>query len=805
MIFKILKEYIRRISRNYRIYAISILGMSIAVIASFHIYHFVYKELRVDKFHENRKELYRLVNTHENSSSKSTQTFLPLGPILKEKMPEVKDFVRMTIHEEAHRIKGANDQETQATPKFVDPSFFEVFNFNLIEGSLAKFKDTPHGIIISEKASRQLFGNESPIGKPLTISKYRNTDEWSLEIVGVMQNMPKESTIQGDYFININSLEILVGEGYKQSLWNFMMVELYIHAPNIKDLKEFTEKVKDITLDQANLIRNPNYPMKRVHLNIQFQRMDDIYFNSLDVRGQQQKGSFQFLKIILLIGILTLLLAITNYIIMNLGLSISRADEFRIKRYSGATKQNIFYQFIIESFINAFICFFIAMITYPILSDFMGELIGFEYRLTFKNDLLLILTFFTLMLLLGFIIGAFQYLLSYKNIFSEQQWSNRINSWSSKRIMICFQLCIFIALIIGVTFIGKQVNYIEQKDIGFKFDNVLGVIPAEYGEALKNELTSKSYVKGIAGGETLFKTEYRLSDITIKTTQEKVKSIVVLGDANYLDVYDIKLLYGKTLNPSKLQTFYNWTGQNAQRGLVEVLVNEEFVKKANLKNPIGTALFVNSNSVIVGVFKNINNTPLYDPIQPIIIGYNFSFFTPRFQVRFEEGYKDQVIADINSVYKKHGVSFDYYKNFIEYIDYKDIYKKEFQLKQLLEAFTIIVLFISLLGLVAISLFITESKTKEIGIRKINGASIKEIMIMLNKDFIKWVLIAFAIACPMAYYAMSKWLESFAYKTALSWWVFAIAGAFTLIIALLTVSWQTYRAATQNPVESLRDE
>jgi putative ABC transport system permease protein len=192
-------------------------------------------------------------------------------------------------------------------------------------------------------------------------------------------------------------------------------------------------------------------------------------------------------------------------------------------------------------------------------------------------------------------------------------------------------------------------------------------------------------------------------------------------------------------------------------------------------------------------------------VQPIIIGSDLLHYTHVFQVNCETSAKSELMSDLKSLSLVQEIPEKYRDGLVTTYDYKDIYKKELQLKRLLEAFTFIVLFISILGMIAISLFIAESKTKEIGVRKVNGATIKEIMFMLNKDFIKWVLIAFVIACPIAYYAMSKWLENFAYKTSLSWWVFALAGAFTLIIALLTVSWQTYRAATRNPVESLRDE
>ena len=812
MIFKILKEYIRRVSRNYKIYAISILGMSIAIIASFHIYHFVYKELSVDGFHTKKKEIYRVVNNDPNSNFRSAETFLPLGELLKNQLPEVNDYVRVIPEFPLKLYYGSQSEITNFS--IIDPSFFEVLDFSLKSGSIKNFKETPNGIVITEKIAVKLFKNENPIGKTIAVSRNNSNNKSELQVTGVINKIPKTSTIQGEYFINISSYNNLQGSDYKEMEWFARDTELYLYAPNLSDNKALSKKITSTLLPKIKQPKNLAVmavranDIKEIDYQFDLQRLDTLYFDSLDISNQEKKGDYQFVRVLILIVFLSLFLATSNYIIMNLGLNLNRAKEFKTKRYLGASKSNIFFQFLIESIINTLICFVLTLVSYPFLDKIVSIIIESDYHFSLLNDGAFLTYFFLVILMIASIIGGLEYLFSYKSIFisSKEKEVHSKNAWFSKKIMIVFQLVVFICLSICILFVGKQINYIQSKNIGFDIKNVLSV-SSIVKKDLKNFLESKSYVKHVSKGQPLFKTKFNLNKVFLEN-EDVINTIMIQGDENYLKVHDIKLLEGENINIINKPTKRTMNSTiNHHVNFYDVLVNEEFVKRANLKNPIGTVLTLGEikKIIIVGVFQNIYNSPLYNPIQPIIIGSDLLHYTNVYQVSCEEAYKTELISELMDSKKIQELPEEYRTRFIGSYNYSDIYKKELQLKRLLEAFTVIVLFISVLGMIAISLFITESKTKEIGIRKVNGATIKEIMLMLNKDFIKWVVIAFIIACPIAYYAMSKWLENFAYKTTLSWWVFALAGLFTLVIALLTVSWQTYRAATRNPVESLRDE
>ncbi len=810
MILKILKEYIRRISRNYKIYAISILGMSIAVIASFHIYHFVYKELSVDGFHTKRKDVYRVLNANATSTNRTLLTIPALGEYLYEKVPEVKEYCQ--IMSGSTSIYN-NDVKTEEPIIHTDSSFFKLFDFQILLGDIKSFQNKTNGIVISNRKSKILFGDQSPIGKSLMVSK-RGSEKKAYEVVAVITDFPETSTLQPDFIFNKDELAFLKSEDVK---WTVGIISLYIYAPDIDDINEFNRKITDTYFERNNQSPGTEYDInsfkektiKRSNW-LEAQRLDKIYFNSEDVLNQKRKGSIQYLQALIIVGFLALVLAVFNFIVMNLGLNLNRMKEFHTKRFLGGSKTVILGQLSLESVCNTLICFLLTLVTFPILIKPLKQITGFDYELHPKTDLWLLLIFFIAMVVLGILVGALQYVFSYRAIFKSTK--NKIFA-KPQKVMVAAQLMLFIGVLSCFLFLQKQLHYIQTQDYGYHKDQVAILNAYGFDEVVINELKSKSYIKNVALGEMLFRHSINLQPIKILKKQDSLNAMVIIGDANYLDTYGMELIEGKNLNSNNKLKYSGHISFGVafkkNEHPVEVLVNQKFVKDANLNFPIGTMIEgTNFNkAIIVGVFKDVYNTPFYNPIQPIILGHGFNnMLQTSVLASYDKSRKKELKSFLKHLYVKKGMpNIESLKDYFFHLNLNNIYKKEFQLKRLLEAFTIIVLFIALLGLIAISLFITESKTKEIGIRKVNGATIKEIMLMLNKDFIKWVFLAFIIACPIAYYAMSKWLENFAYKTTLSWWVFALAGAFTLIIALLTVSWQTYRAATQNPVESLRDE
>lgn len=814
IIFKFLNEYLRRLLRNYKIYTISILGMSVAIIASFYIYLFAFKELTVDHFHTHRKDIYRLVNQTDEANFRSTETFIPLGPLLKEKLPQLQDYVR--IAKIGLELK-ANDQSQLAVFQAVDPSFLTLFDFSLKQGSVTDFENTPNAIVLSERKAEGLFGSENPIGKTVTvISQYgEEPKDIHLQVTGVLDKIPANSTIQGDLFLNMDNYYAFLGEDAKEMEWMMQDADLYVYAPHIKKdqlSQAITETLLPILKSRSGVYAIDPNDIKAEDNGFDLQRMDHIYFDSINIPDQEKKGDFRFVQILILVGLLALFMAITNYTIMNLGLNINRSSEFRVRRYLGASKRDIFSQLMTESIFNAVICFLITMASYPIIGGFIAHLIGYEYQLSVPDDLPLLVSFFGLVLLVGLIIGLLEYALSYSTLFTYQQYKGirMTGSWTTKKVMIGVQLSLFIGLLTCILFVGKQLRFIQNKDLGYDAENVVSVSTAGFGDELKNELSAKSYVKDISVGQNIYRPDFKLIPTSIDGTEKEIGSMVIIGDAEYLKVHEIKLPYGRNLNPDILPDFNNFFDGERQRSrkFVEVLVNEEFVKKAGLENPIGTVIQNSMTGIkahIVGVFKNINNIPLYYPVQAEILGFDLGGYPNLFQIACEPGSSKRLVSELRHFFTEKNLPPFIVDRLVKTYDYQDIYRKEIQLGNLLQAFTVIVMFIALLGMISISLFVAESRTKEIGIRKVNGASAMEIVILLNKDYIKWIAVAFMISTPIVWYLMSHWLENFAYKTSLSWWVFAVAGGLVLVSAILTVSWQSLRAAMANPATVLKNE
>ena len=809
-IFKLIKEYIRRIVRNYKIYSITILGMSIAIIASFHIYFFVQKEYSVDAFHTKKKEIYRVLKQHNSLSYRQEGTVFPLGSYLKENLPEVKDFVRTS--KQLMEVSN-NEGAKEVSFLYVDPTFFELFDFPLIQGSVKKFKENPNSIILSQKVADSIFPNQNPIGKLMNVKyKIMNLSTQSLEVVGVMKNIPKNSTIQGDFiststFFKKYNHEIKYLRGND---WSISNTNLYLYLPDLIDKKELTKKIETLVVNKTNAYFKKEV-LKKGSQKLELQRFDKAYLNSEDVH-QPIKGSNQFVIVLLIIGFITLFLATTNYIIMNLGLNLSRVKEFNVKRYLGATKAMVFVQLLLESIINVTISFGVVLLTFKFLERFVIQLIGSTHQLSFRNDYKILIIFFLLLFVIAIIIALLEFTVLYKPVFSTKE-NNNLRKFNLKNGIITLQLFVLTSALISVFIVKKQLQFIQQKDLGFDIENTVAVAVIIDGPFdIRNALKTKSYIQSISYGDILFRKTINLKEVTLVSDNTKVEAMLIQGDANYLEVHKMSLIEGKNLNKNtqpKEYTSAEYNLRSKANPFYEVLVNEEFVRKANLKNPVGTFIYQNysnRNAKIVGVFKDVVNTPFYNPIKPIVVGSDLKRNFPELAlVNINPANLKDLESFVNNYYKKYEGRNYYPENLVFKFDYKEIYQKELFLINLLEVFAGIVLIIAVLGLIAISLFITQNRTKEIGIRKINGATIGEVLKMLNKSFVIWVAIAFVFAAPISYIIMQKWLQNFAFKTALSWWIFALAGLLVLIIALLAVSWQTYKAATQNPVNSLRDD
>jgi putative ABC transport system permease protein len=786
--------YLKIVYRNFinqRPYSfLNLLGLSIGLCISFIALLYVTEETGYDTFHDNSKNIYRLLAKRESRSDVlSARTTDHIGKELQEEIPEIEKVVRYkNVYSKVNGVR-------QIEGLYVDPEIFEVFTFNIITGSVAPFKDDAYSAIISEAFALKEFNTLDVIGKTINVEEKENRD---YTIQAVYKNFPKKSTLKPLFILPIKNQIRKKVKGV--SLWSS---------------KTFLLLTKGIDYKSTNA--------KFLKKGFQLQPLEDIHLYSEGVATEDgNSGSIKVLISYAVIGILILLISLMNFLLLYTAITKRRFKEFAIRKVNGLGKLGLFKIFIIESIIISLVATSIAILlvdfTLPFFNNFTKNNIEFNW---FSNSQFLI-SVLGLVILVSFISGykLYYYLTKYSAIdFIGKTKGSKKTNFFLKNNALAIQLIIVSFMLIFSLGYYKQLDFILNSDKGYKPQSVF-VIPslAINREVLKEEAKDIPEIMDVAFGPGIPNMDGSAT-YTVKVLDKPSNAIGMESfsiDYNFIPLYGIAIKEGR-----------NFSNEFATDKKDAIILNETAVKLLNLEKPIGKKTNLGT---IIGVVKDFNFEALHKSMRPtifkiyrdnegseLIIKYNpenkreASLAVQKLlgnQNEFIANILNPTYSDLNMI-NMYGSMEDARKNFFD-PDYMDtvnemFYGKEKTLQKTILLLTIIAIFITILGLIGMSLFKTQQKTKEIGIRKVNGATIKEILFMLNKDFIKWVFIAFVIACPIAYYAMSKWLENFAYTTSLNWWVFALAGIFILIIALLTVSWQTYSAATRNPVESLRDE
>ncbi|GAA3555391.1 ABC transporter permease [Snuella lapsa] len=755
------------------------------------LFSYVYNELTMDDFHENVEDIYMI--TMKNSP-KSEWT--PPFKNNYDEYPEVKNGTSL-VYFEKDKVRLKYNKETYTpTGVVVDSSFFKVFNFELTIGDENTILNDYEAIILSEDFSEKLFGDVNPIGKEVD---FESPIYQGLHIVKGIIKTPSNSSLKFDVLIP--------NAGVPYGGWMpFVKLKESVHQ------NDFDEKIKR---------SNNNYPFaypKLTESTTKTVKLKDLYFSNnfsrikaFPIFSSGNRSNVDVLIIFILVILLVSILNFSNLQIVNVN---SVIKNIVISKINGAFKKNIYYQKLVENIIIIILSVVILTITYNLILPYFNSFMNANLKPPVLTVLLINVSFLTLITGIGFI-----YPIISINRFSAVLNINKQQQLKGKQIIVVLQYALAVMLLISSIIVSKQLQLMLSKDLGFNTENIMKVklyypttqVPmVEIGseekrsahkkeilnkpEYIKNQLASFSGIKTVGQGRSpldIYQIEWKTKQETLGF--ESFNTLVISTECQ--DIFGFELLEGR---------FFDKEIDN-ERWNRKIIINEAAKKYWDIED-ISTATLDNiywgKDYEIIGVVKDFNYQHLASKPKPLIISctpYSSGYF-----IQFHNSKNQETIAQINEVFNEVNPNQPFNYTFLS-DEIAALYQKEKRLSTIYIVFTVIALLISVIGLFTIALYDTQRRVKEVGVRKVNGATIKEIMFMLNKDFIKWVGIAFVIACPIAYYAMHKWLENFAYKTALSWWVFALAGLFTLIIALLTVSWQTYKAATQNPVESLRDE
>jgi ABC-type antimicrobial peptide transport system permease subunit len=659
-----------------------------------------------------------------------------------------------------------------------------MFNIKFVSGDMNTAFNDPHNIVITEETAHKYFGNEDALGKTLPSRGFLVT------VTGVVRSFPQNSHIQFNFLV---SSELLRVSDAKINDWEDRGRSYsYVELEKGTDSKTVDKKI-------LNFIKTHK---KGSESEILLQSIKKIHLYSsrkynYDISGN---GDITYVMILGLIAVFVLIIACINFMNLSTAQSVRRAREIGVRKVAGANKRKIIIQFLGESMLIALIAMVIAMILVELLLPGYNTLIDRKLFVDYHRAGLYI-GLITIVLFCGLLAGSYPsfYLSSLKPLDTMKGVIHRNPGNARFRtVLVVFQFSLSILLIISTLVIGSQLKYMQNKKLGFNKNNIgYFMFPIRPGdpklEALKKELCNNPDIVNVTKGQSPVNLEFTSGGYNWggKKAGDDVLFHHLDTDEDYAKTFQLELSRGRFFS-SEFPTDHT-----------AVVINENAVEVMGLKNPIGEVLTAprGAKLTIIGVLKDFHIQSLHYKIAPLMMQKGES---NNLYVKMKPDHIPATVESINKTFKSFnpGLPMDFH--FLD-ADFDKLYRTEQQMSKIFGYFSLLAIIISCLGLIGLSLFMTELRTKEIGIRKVNGAKSLEIFSLISKEYLFWVLLSIVIATPIAWWSMQKWLENFAYKTSLSWWIFALAGLLSLGIALMTISWQSWRAATRNPVEALRYE
>lgn len=794
-----LKNYIKIAIRNLRrnkIYStISVLGLAIGITGATLLYLYINDELSYDSFHEKSDRIYRIVEISPDGSRHFGQTAPVLGAALENSYPEIQEMVR--LYQPVGHIdmlwKGERVHERNYV--LADPGFFQLFDFEIVKGDSENPLAIPNSVVISERTAERLFGDENPIGQDLPFNNIN-----PVAVTAVVKNVPGNSHIQFDYAISRQNTG-LDWEGYLNN-WSVHGAYTYLLLEPSTDLNQFQTKLDTFVANQQE--SNPDVR------NFYLQPLNEIYFGSANIEFgiEQSHGNIFYITIFSAIAIFLLLIAGINYMNLATALSARRGREIGIRKAAGAERQQLVFQFLSESIVIALLACIISYFFIELSLPFFNEMTGKQFLLNGETVFPILGILFGIGLTLGILSGSYPafYLALIQPIRVLKSKTNlKGSNLALRKVLVVTQFALSIVLIIGTLVIYKQMNYLQSSDLGFDQEQVL-VVDINHGnvrsrfEAMKQELetipgvVSAATSSRVPGGNNIEQIYLRSLE---SGSEDTLQTYFMSVDEDMLNLYDLQLTAGS-----------NFTGNKGVDSL-SVLINETAAKALNLDNPVGSFLDINQVNdpvKIIGVLKDFNYQSMHQEIAPLVVGYwaNPIRVIDFFSIKIAGNNLQGTIEQIKEVHEQFDPATAMEYRFLdEQIDQS--YQAEIRAGRLFGIGAGVTIFIACMGLFGLALLATETRIREIGIRKVLGASVLDILTLLTTDFVKLVLIAFIIAIPVGWLIMNSWLNNFAYHTDLGAIVFMGAGALALLLSILTIGWQAISAALTNPVNSLRSE
>ncbi len=781
------KITIRNLRKNKIFSVINISGLALGLAVFLLIMLWVRNEKSYNGFHKD-KDRIAAVMTNQSYGSKEVATFpaVPslLAGVMNKDLPGV-EYAAVSSWGDTRQFT-VNDKNFVEYGLHVSPEFLKIFSFPLLIGNAEKVLKEPNTILITEKLVKKYFGNENPIGKIITIERNK-----PYKVEGVLKDVAANATLTFDFLIPVKDYINWAMGGVET--WESSNMRTYVKLKEGVNRDQFNNSLKKFMNRYTD--KQANSELFLWNLNDWYLRFD--FKNGTYAGG----GRITYVKLFIIIAIFILLLACINFMNLSTARATQRAKEVGVRKVIGAGKNNLIKQFIGESIILSFLAGFVALslviLMLPVLNKFLQRNISIDYS-DFSNIFLFAGIILATGLLAGsypaLVLSSFKPVTVLKNIIS----SSSSNSVWIRKALVVTQFTVSILLIIGTLVVSQQVNYIKNKNLGYNKEHLIWFpnnIATDKNETALEEFKKVPGVLHAAQASMTFtQANNRGAEVKWpgKNEGEEIFFSFIAGSHDIVETMGLTMKEGRAFSKS-----YS-TDTSAY------ILNEEAVKRMGLKNPVGQILETNGGKgTIVGVVKDFHYESMHNPISPLIINCRPEW-TWLMYVKTDGRDIQKTLKGIEDVYKTMAPGFIFDYNFQDK-EYERLYRSEQQIGTLVNWFAFFAIFISCLGLFGLTSFTVERKTKEIGIRKVLGASVPSIISLISKQFLWLILLAFVVAIAPAWYFMQSWLQKYAYRTNLSWWVFGIAGGIVVLIALVTMSVMAIKAAIANPVKSLRTE
>ncbi|SDP50286.1 putative ABC transport system permease protein [Mucilaginibacter sp. OK268] len=793
MIKSYLKVAWRNLMKNKLYSLVNIIGLTIGIVSCLLIGIYIKHELGYDHFNKNADNIVRVTMeyNHGGASQKMAATGTRVGPQFKRMFPEISDYVRLYKNSQIVGYRDLLFKEDNFI--YAEPSFFKIFSYKLIKGNVNEALNAPDKIIITQSAAKKYFHDEDPMGKIL------RSENKNYIVSAVTADVPSNSQIKFDFIIPFNTLRQAKKEQYYGA--NYITYLLLKNKDQMRPLQQkITAYMKIVDKTELNLTGSQFVtfylePLTKVHL----------YSN---LPGDlAPAGSIVYIYILIIVAVLILVIACVNYVNLAIAQSAGRGAEISIRKVMGAGKPQLFTQFIGEALLVTLIGILLAIGIAYIALPYFNQVAGIQFKYSVFFDPIIISSLILLALTIGLAAGAYPALLL-SNIKLSKILKTGFSFTSGKSIrkpLIVFQFVISIFLIITTVIILQQLSYIRNKDIGYNKSNIV-VLPTGYNMQHIDEL--KKEINNIPGVESVASANNEPVNVmwgdAIQTPDGKSLTVNALPmDEDFIKTLQLKIIAGSGFTQTDVLQID--TTNNYKNFQYAFILNESAVKALGWtpQQAIGKHIAKGEAGVIKGVVKDFNFKSFHTPISPLILFLDH-FQTEALFARITGNNTSNTIKAIQTLWKQRVPDRPFEYKFLD-DDFDALYRTEQQTAKVFTTFSFLAILLACLGLFAITAYSVVQRTKEIGIRKVLGANVSSIILLISKDFLLMVIMAMIIASPIAWYMSYKWLQDFAYRINIHWWIFIAADAASLIVAAITVSVQAAKAAMANPVDSLKNE